>query len=100
MPFLSVSAAEERGGCQFWRGSAEEAAGGGGTVQSGPLSIHVHPGPCSQDQRTSQTVKKLKDIYTKTGKDIDTLYRMKSSANRKKTQEMRHFTFCNVFFVL
>lgn len=56
---VCVSAAKERGACQFWRGSAEEAAGGGGIVQSRPLSIHFHPGPCSQDQRTAQTAKKL-----------------------------------------
>lgn len=56
---VCVSAAKERGGCQFWRGSAEEGAGGGGIVQSSPLSVHFHPGPCSQDQRTAPTAKKL-----------------------------------------
>lgn len=58
--FAFVLAAEERGGRHFRRGSAEEAAGGGGIVLSSPLSIHFHPGPRSQDQRTAQrTAEKL-----------------------------------------
>lgn len=98
---LRVSAAQERGGCQFRRVSAEEAAGGGGIVQSRPLSVHFHPGPCSQGQRTAPTAKKLNTgPYSKTGKYADSLYWIKSAAEtgeKKLNKTTRHFTLCDSF---
>lgn len=57
---VCVSAAEERHGRRFRRGSAEEAAGGGGLVQPGPLPLHLHPGPGPQDSWPSPTAQKLR----------------------------------------
>lgn len=93
-----MSAAKERGGCQFWRGSAEEAAGGGGIVRSGPLSIHFHPGPCSQDQRTAPTAKEL--IRERTHKDWKRheyfiLNKVLSRGEKTINETTKHFTLCD-----
>lgn len=60
---VCVSAAEERHGSRFRRGSAEEVAGGGGFVQPGPLPLHLHPGSGSQDPRPAPTAQKLRHTH-------------------------------------
>lgn len=62
MPWYSVCTdeAEDRHGCRFWRSSSEEAAGGGGFVQPGPLPLHLHPSSGSQDPWPAQTAQKLR----------------------------------------
>lgn len=75
---VCVSAAEGRHGSRFRRSSAEEAAGGGGFVQPGPLSLHFHPGPGSQDPRSAPTAQELRqtNTNTKTGQDLNNEFRM------------------------
>lgn len=98
---VCVSAAKERVGCQFWRGSTEEAAGGGGIVQSSSLPIHFHPGPCSQDQRTAQTAKKLiwECIYKdwKTNEYFALNEKCCQEGGKTENETTRHFTLCNSF---
>lgn len=53
-------AAEKRHGCRIWGGPAEEAAGGGGLVQPGPLSLYFYPGSGPQDPRPAATAQKLR----------------------------------------
>lgn len=102
MPLLFyVSAVKEWGGCQFWRSSAEEAAGGGRTVQSSPLSIHLYPGPCSQDQRTAQTAKKLKQKhFHKDWKRYEYFKLNEKCCQEEKKQEMRNETLHALWWFL
>lgn len=86
IPSVCVTAAEEWHGCRFRRGSAEEAAGGGGFVQPGPLPLHLHPGPGSQDPWPAPTAQKLR--HTHKYKDcprpkISVWYWLKPSAKRQ-----------------
>lgn len=87
---VCVSAAEERHGCRFRRGSAEETARGRGLVQPSPLPIHLHPGPGSQDPRPAPTAQKLKQTHTSTktgqGPNFSVSYWIEASTKHKDEQ--------------
>lgn len=80
---VCVSAAEERHGCRFWRGSAEETAWGGRLVQPSSLPIHLHPGPGSQDPRPAPTAQKLRHTHTSTKTELKLLPSIKTGNSRK-----------------
>jgi len=86
---VCANEAEERHGRRLRRGSAEEAAGGGGFVQPGPVPLHLHPGPGSQDPWPPPSAQKLRRTHaTKTVRNPNSPFHIDSKLLPSNTRKL------------